>query len=377
MISGGLTGKRIALRMNDISGLEKPEPESSSNKNNTQLEDIFDLLISDFKKKNHGFVFKEDKFISIGESNIRIVLPEAGFSSFFFRPFVHLGKDSGDETSLSILCFKAGSDYLKSIQQILPGYTEKKNRDVPFFTRRGITMSVGRESNTVSLLNKDKGVAFFLFDDISNLPYYESGSPFKNILQWWFENRDSSMIHSASIAFDGMALLIAGRGGSGKSSTALSCIMNGMEYLGDDYIVVNGEKKFSVSSVYNSIKLTSDSLKKFSGINKNIINPSFTKNEKGVAFLSEIKKFAMARSASLKGVILPEISGFDHSSFSRISSSECFRSLAPSTIFQHIGRRKNISKFIAQLTKHLPCYKLKAGRDPELISEIVKSIFKE
>ena len=60
--------------MNDISGLEKPEPESSSNKNNPQLEDIFDLLISDFKKKNHGFVFKEDKFVSIGESNIRIVL---------------------------------------------------------------------------------------------------------------------------------------------------------------------------------------------------------------------------------------------------------------------------------------------------------------
>ena len=363
--------------MNDISVLEKPEPESSSNKNNPQLEDIFDLLISDFKKKNHGFVFKEDKFISIGESNIRIVLPEAGISSFFFRPFVHLRKDAGDETSLSILCFKAGSDYLKSIQQILPGYTDGKNRDVPFFTRRGITMSVGRESNTVSLLNKNKGIAFFLFDDINNLPYFESGSLFKNILQWWFENRDSSMIHSASIAFDGMALLIAGRGGSGKSSTALSCIMNGMEYLGDDYVVVNGEKKFSVSSVYNSIKLTSDSLKKFSGINKNVINPSFTKNEKGVAFLSEIKKFAMVRSASLKGVILPEISGFDHSSFSRISSSECFRSLAPSTIFQHIGRRNNISKFIAQLTKHLPCYKLKTGRDPELISEIVKSIFKE
>ena len=136
---------------------------------------------------------------------------------------------------------------------------------------------------------------------------------------------------------------------------------------------MEGNKEFNASSVYNSAKLTYESYKRFPELREVTYNPDFKKGEKGIVFL----KSSAVSIAALRGIILPEISTDEGSSFIRVSSAEGFRAIAPSTIFQHIGRRKNISGFTARLTKNLPCYKLKAGRDPELISNTVKNILKE
>lgn len=359
--------------MNDISGTGRSENRIITKFISPEPEDIYEQLIALFQKKYKRLNFKEDKFILINGKRIRIVLPDASLVPFFFRPFAHLEAKNKGEVSLEIICFRTGKDFSDIARNVFPGFSNMNGRDVPFHIKRGIIMSTGRESDTFSFLNTERKRALFLFDEIGNLPYFEAGSPLKKILQWWFDSSDTTMLHSASVCRNGKAILIAGRGGKGKTSTALACMTNGMDYLGDDYIVVEGNNEFSVSSVYNSAKLTSESYKRFPELREVTYNPDFKRGEKGIVFL---RSFSVS-TAALMGIVLPEISTDEGSSFIRVSSAEGFRALAPSTIFQHIGRRRNISEFTARLTKNLPCYKLKAGRDPELISNTVKNILKE
>lgn len=46
-------------------------------------------------------------------------------------------------------------------------------------------------------------------------------------------------IHAAAVGRDGRFLLLAGPGGSGKSTAALACTMQGWTYAGDDFVVVH------------------------------------------------------------------------------------------------------------------------------------------
>ncbi len=48
--------------------------------------------------------------------------------------------------------------------------------------------------------------------------------------------------------------MIAGPAGSGKSTLALACALQGLRYLGDDYVVVDVANGPIVHSLYSSAK---------------------------------------------------------------------------------------------------------------------------
>ena len=71
------------------------------------------------------------------------------------------------------------------------------------------------------------------------------------------------LVHAAAVGTDEGALLITGRGGVGKSTTALACLEAGMQFLGDDYVVVGLDPEPQVYRLYGSAKLTSNSSSAF------------------------------------------------------------------------------------------------------------------
>ena len=49
------------------------------------------------------------------------------------------------------------------------------------------------------------------------------------------------VVHAASVGTKDGAVLIVGKGGSGKSTSALACLNAGMYYLGDDYTLISND----------------------------------------------------------------------------------------------------------------------------------------
>ena len=77
----------------------------------------------------------------------------------------------------------------------------------------------------------------------SCLTYGDIAGGFRAIIAWAMAERGMQFLHSAAVATDGKAALIVGASGSGKSSTALSCLLNGLEYLGDDHCLLESRRQ--------------------------------------------------------------------------------------------------------------------------------------
>ena len=65
---------------------------------------------------------------------------------------------------------------------------------------------------------------------------------------------DYQMLHGAGISWDGKGVLLTAEGGSGKSTTTFSCIMQGMQTLGDDFVLLNTAAQ-TMHHIYSIAKL--------------------------------------------------------------------------------------------------------------------------
>ena len=72
------------------------------------------------------------------------------------------------------------------------------------------------------------------------LSLYERGKPFRVLLSVWLHDRGVQVVHAALVARGDRGVLLPGRGGAGKTTSALTCLLAGFRYLGDDYVGLEG-----------------------------------------------------------------------------------------------------------------------------------------
>ncbi len=355
-----------------------PTSDGSSAAGISEASTVYDYIMDHIGREYRRTLHRNNFSVRIADRAAKLVFTGPETRSYFTAAFSHVRHDAGKDFALTVFCVETGKKFMQRAFALLPGgYFSGNERDTPFLTQDGITIAPGREGAALSMLNMPERIAAYLFADLAELTYYEQGSPFRNIFQWWFDGKDSTMLHSGAVSLDGRALLISGPGGSGKSTIALACLLNGMDYLGDDYVVVANNKNITVSSLYSTVKLTGDAIRRFPAVRKWTTNPGFSRNEKEVIFLDVAAPGKIIAESSLQGIIIPEISGAPGSSWRRISAAEAFRALAPSTIFQHVGRRHSIAGFTAMLARSLPCFKLAAGSDTGRMAETMQALFSE
>src|SRR5205814_2337093 len=103
------------------------------------------------------------------------------------------------------------------------------------FHSRRIKTAFHYHDYSVNVLDHDRATGVYWVQGPRLLPYWTVASPLRTLLHWWMEPRGCQLVHGAAVAVDDRALLLVGGAGVGKSSTALTCLREGLGYLGDDY----------------------------------------------------------------------------------------------------------------------------------------------
>jgi hypothetical protein len=228
-------------------------------------------------------------------------------------------------------------------------------------------------SGVVSLLDSKLDQAVFWVRDANQLPYWEKGAPLLNILHWWMERHDRLLVHGAAVGTEKGAVLIVGRSGSGKSTTALACLSSGLLYLGDDYTIISAHPSPSVHSLYGTAKVDGNRVKAFPHLLPKIVNDSALTTEKALMFLGPYYKEQMVPELSVRAILIPRVTGHPQTQLKRTSAAAALTALAPSTIFQLPRAGEANFKRVAQFVSKLPCYILECGTDLARIPEVVVS----
>ena len=231
-------------------------------------------------------------------------------------------------------------------------------------------------SGAVSVLDKERDLAVFWAPD-SNLPYWEYGSPIRTILHWWLLSQGLQLVHAAAVGNSHGGVLIGGKGGSGKSTTALACLESNLSYVGDDYTLLGLDSGPVVHSLYNSAKLNSDHVQRFPALLPKVANTDRLAEEKALLFVNEHYPSKVATQLPVRAILLPRVTGRVETRWKEVSVAMALAALAPSTIFQLPRAGNEALKFLAAFARQLPCFSLEVGTDLSGIPPVIEDLLAE
>ena len=230
----------------------------------------------------------------------------------------------------------------------------------------GISAIYNAGPNVLSVIDVERNRGWLLKLDDDPFPYWEVGSPFRFLLHEWFAARGLQYVHGAAVGTATGGVLLVGKGGSGKSTTALLCAAAGMQYAGDDYCLIDPSRAWA-HSLYNTGKLKGpDDYSRLAELKGRSTNPdSFERggDGKGVYFLDEIWPDRVVAGMPLRAIVVPRVTGQTTTRLEPCSPFEALVAMLPSTVAQLPAASNEDCDRMVALAETLPAYVLHLGTD--------------
>jgi hypothetical protein len=234
-------------------------------------------------------------------------------------------------------------------------------------------------ADVINLVDTAARKAFFFKRDASPLPYWEAGSPFRAILHTWLSAVGLQFVHGGAVGDNSGGVLVAGAGGSGKSTTTLLCLKAGMRYAGDDYCAVDCNDPVYVHSLYNTAKLLPKDLDRFPDLRERIWNPrALVENstDKATFSLGDLMPERMTFGFPVRALLIPRVTAQADSYLTQCGPTAALAAIAPSTVAQLPMAAQADMDRIAALASKLATYILHLGSDLAQIPEVVRTVLR-
>lgn len=294
------------------------------------------------------------------------------------RPFAHLAvpADESSAADLTVSLWDSSSTGAKPPPRpLVPD--EYAEGALFHFHEPPIRVAYQPGLESLSVLDAETNEAWHWVADAAAQPYWDKASPIRQILFWWLSSRNYLQVHGAGVGTADGGVLLVGRGGSGKSTTALSSLGSGVKYAGDDYVAFTLEPEPRVQSLYSSGKLEPPHLQEFlPHLLPLLSNREQLSSEKAVVYLHDHFPDDLVASFPLRAVLVPKVMREQtESRIVEVSRAAAFAALAPSTIFQLHTAGPDTLSMMSQLLKRVPCFGLELGSDipgiPRAIAEFL------
>lgn len=233
---------------------------------------------------------------------------------------------------------------------------------------------VQQQPLSMSLFSSQAPEAVYWIHDATALTLREHSSPLREILHWWQWQLGRQFVHAGAVGVGEDGVLIAGVSGSGKSTSTLACLLEGLDYVGDDHVLLADEGEPTIYSVYNAAKLHPDHARTFPRLWPHIANPEALDVGKALWFVHDLAPARLRRRIRAKAVVVPLVGSGRTTRSQAISPGAALLALAPSTIIQLRGVSDSAFAWMARFVARLPCYRLELGREPASIADAVREL---
>ncbi len=234
--------------------------------------------------------------------------------------------------------------------------------------------SLGYELN---ILHKKQDVALVYFKDTQATHDIDCihAAPFRTIFSWWFFIRHHIiLVHAGSVGLPEGGVLFCGKGGSGKSITSFACVEGGLQYMGDDSVLIKTGSPHTVYSLYQAGGLCLGDMTKYPFLmNRSCPHASY-KSSKNLFLIHENTHASEPYQYPLRAVIIPKLSSTHDCRMFATSSANALRALAPSSLYQFSGDAPEKLRQMSQLLGSVPAYIIEIGTEHRQIPQLVKSI---
>lgn len=315
-------------------------------------------------------------YYRISNHTICLVFANDAYIPMLTRAFTHLATPTDQNAEFTI--YIADHISVGTPLSLLSGYESslQSRGEILALTHDEIMTHYNHHDGALNLIHLKDGVAFYWIRSLQHLPWWVAGSPLQRIIGCLMRERHAiELTHAAAIGYPEGGILLAGKSGSGKSTTTLSCLEAGFYYVSEDYCLIEGTTQPIAHSLYNSSKLEPQTLQRFPHLAPYAINTQRKPHEKALMFQSDIAPHRILKTMPLKAVIVLQVS--QETKMSRCPPREAALALSASTICQLAASYRPTLTFYASLLKTIPSYKLTLGPTTKPIIESIQQVLKE
>lgn len=333
-------------------------------------------LDDDFEQAARAAGGAVDLRLAIAGSAVRIRFAGATAAEALSPAFAHLEARESDPPSLTLHVWDstAGTDRPAFLagRPAEPGTATGVGASY-LYDEPGFRALHQPSSDVLGVLSSDADTGWFWMPDARALPYWEYTAPFRHVLSWWLDARGCRQVHGGAVGTATGGVLLVGPGGSGKSTTALSSLLDErLRYAGDDYVAVGGGREPVVHSLYCSGKVHRSDLHRLPHLEPALAD-HVREDEKAVFYVAAAFPGRATAGFPLRAIVLPRVTDRRTPRVLAGTHAAALAALAPSTIFQlHPPAREALAR-MAVLVRTVPTFVLELGADVEAIpGELVR-----
>jgi hypothetical protein len=216
---------------------------------------------------------------------------------------------------------------------------------------------------SVNVMDREAREAVYWVPSPEGLPSWVIASPLRSILHWWLEQNNRQLVHAAAVGHRNRGVLLPGRGGSGKSSTSLACLMAGMDFIADDYLALSLDPEPRAYRLYTTAKLDEKSLALYPKLTSGcrvVLQPGF---EKAVLFFESAFRDQLKESLPIELVLKPRIAGVPETTLGPIEVHEIEQALASETLAHLPHAGAGTVEFLDRVAREIPRAAIHLGTD--------------
>ncbi|MFL5844128.1 MAG: hypothetical protein ACJ762_05480 [Solirubrobacteraceae bacterium] len=219
-------------------------------------------------------------------------------------------------------------------------------------------------SGVITAVGEDGARVLYNAPSAAGLPWWERAAPMRTALHWALGGPGRGLVHGGAVGDARGGVLLAGRGGSGKTTLALAALDAGLHYVADDYLLLESGAEARAHNVFGTAKLDAGHIARFPALATDaaLCGPLRDPGEKLVLDVAVARPAQLRDRLAIRAVALPRITG-GPTAVRRVSGARGLLALAPSTIFQMPFDDGRVLRLLGTVAQAVPCFELDVGDD--------------
>jgi hypothetical protein len=226
----------------------------------------------------------------------------------------------------------------------------------------------------VTLIDRRSRTLLHRVPDCAALPWWEQAAPLRPALFWALSGPDRHLVHAGAVGDERGGVLLAGAGGSGKTTVALAALAGGMSYVSDDYLLLHTKPEPVAWNLFGTAKLDAGHLERIPRFaSAASISPEPVSGQKWVLDVARLLPNALVPALAVKAIVVPRIRG-GQTALRPANAAAALLALAPSTAFQMPFDDGAVVASLATLARTVPAFALDVGDDVEELAPAISRV---
>lgn len=348
--------------------------------------------IANYVKQNNELQW--EKYAALGSKSIKLICYSKDFTPLIEKQLSYILKDISDKHDATIVFWneKEVASFFNKIADDSDVHIKARMRLDQLILKKYINLEVVDNTyskhNPIISINVDDGIVR-AYDKIKNIYYYgvqnlqpeefiKQGHIFVQMFNKIVKSANANLVHGAVVGLDNNGILFCARGQRGKSTLAVLSMLQGFEYVSDDYLVLEKEDDNLYSyPIYSIITL---SPRMYNELYYDLKGKFVSNNARRDKYVIDIQAYhsAFRNKYPIKICMFPEIVQVEKPSIIPCKKGRAITQLIHSTISQTEDKHdiKTIKKLV-NFVKDFDFYQINLCPDIKANVECLKSFCSE